>query len=500
MDLSAFDSWKFVSILAILLVAMLVANVLKKKIPFLNKSLIPTSVLGGLMILVFTTIWQAITGNVFFDQIAFSGESAITLSTFDDSSVSLNGSSILQIITYHCLALGFIATSFKSNGKKLGKERTREIFNSGVTTVSTYLLQAGIGLGLTILIASTVMPKLFPASGALFCFGYGQGTGQALNYGTIYQTEYGFVGGSQFGLATAALGFLSACIGGVFYLNHMRNKGKIVIGKGDTTIAKVSDFQSENEIPLSESMDKFTVQVGLVLLTYGLTYLLMLGLKALIPSMSSMIFGFNFLLGVLMTVLVKWVLRFFTKKGTIQKQYVNDYLMNRLGGFLFDLMVIAGIAAINLFDLVEYWWVLLLVGVLCAVLTFVYNIFIAKVLFKGYYPEQFLVMYGMLTGTASTGIILLREADPEFKTPASDNLVFQQFVAIIFGLPMMVIATLAPKNPLLTFGIVCGYFVVLNLILFRNQIFRTNAKQTNTVDVIDIPTDAPITNPDNDNL
>ena len=85
--------------------------------------------------------------------------------------------------------------------------------------------------------------------------------------------------------------------------------------------------------------------------------------------------------------------------------------------------------------------------------------------------EQFLTMYGMLTGTASTGIILLREIDGEFKSPASDNMVYQNFPAIVFGFPMMLLATLAPQKPMLTFIILALFFVAMNLILFRRQLF-----------------------------
>ena len=73
-----------------------------------------------------------------------------------------------------------------------------------------------------------------------------------------------------------------------------------------------------------------------------------------------------------------------------------------------------------------------------------------KRLFKEYKDEQFLAMYGMLTGTASTGIMLLREVDGDFITPVADNLVYQNFPAIAFGFPMMLIATLAPKAPIKT--------------------------------------------------
>ena len=78
----------------------------------------------------------------------------------------------------------------------------------------------------------------------------------------------------------------------------------------------------------------------------------------------------------------------------------------------------------------------------------------------------------MLTGTASTGIILLREIDGDFKTPASDNMVFQNFPAIVLGFPMMFLATLAPVKPWLTMIIFVVAFVVLNVFLFRSRLFR----------------------------
>ena len=88
------------------------------------------------------------------------------------------------------------------------------------------------------------------------------------------------------------------------------------------------------------------------------------------------------------------------------------------------------------------------------------------------------MMYGMLTGTASTGIVLLREVDPKFETPASDNLVYQTLPAIVFGFPMMLLATLAPEKPILTFIILIAFFVVMNVILFRSKIFKRRKKST----------------------
>jgi ESS family glutamate:Na+ symporter len=134
-------------------------------------------------------------------------------------------------------------------------------------------------------------------------------------------------------------------------------------------------------------------------------------------------------------------------------------------------MIVAGIAAIRLDVVKSYWYVLLILGVVGFISTYLYNYFIAKKFFPDYQEEQFLVMYGMLTGTASTGVMLLRELDPMYKTDAKDNLVYQNFPAIAFGFPLMLLANLAPKQPVLTFGILLAFFALMNVILFRRQIF-----------------------------
>ena len=140
--------------------------------------------------------------------------------------------------------------------------------------------------------------------------------------------------------------------------------------------------------------------------------------------------------------------------------------------FFFDLMVVSGVAAIRLDILESSWGIILILGVVGLIVTFIYNRIVAKVLFPDYYEEQFLMMYGMLTGTASTGTILLREIDGSFKTPAADNMVYQNFPAIVFGFPLMLLAALAPDKPILTLVIVLVFFAVMNVILFRSLIFR----------------------------
>ncbi len=462
--------WGFISLVAVLLLSMIIANYLKRSIKWLRNSLVPTAVLGGLILLVVASVYNVIViGNI-------NGEEGV-VTFFNLEFFGSSGYDALEALTYHCLGIGFIAMAMKSSSKKFTKKRNLEIFDSGVLTVATYLIQGILGLGITILCCSFVT-GLIPAAGLILPFGYGQGTGQALIWGGVYE-GYGLLGGSDFGLTVAALGFLSASIGGVIYLNILRRKGQLNLA-GDEQIKRInlSEVQGDNEVPLNGSIDKMTLQIGIVIAIYFISYLIMLGIGSFLPKNFKMvIFGFNFLIGVLLATLIKKIISILRKKNIMKRDYVNGFMMDRISGFSFDLMIVAGISVIRLDLIVQYWYVLLIMGVLGAFLTFFYVKFISKALFKEYWQEQFFAMYGMLTGTASTGMILLREIDPDFQTPAADNLVYQSLIAIIFGFPLMLMAPWAPMKEWTAYavlGIIIVMFIILNIILFRNKIFRRN--------------------------
>ena len=142
--------WGFLTLVSVLLFAIITANTLKRMIKPLRNSLIPSSVLGGIILLLVAFFYKQISGTDLFDTDVFNN----------------SGNNTLEVITYHSLALGFIATTFKSSKIKMSKERMSEIFNTGITTVSTYLLQGVIGLGISI-ITAILVPGFFAASGLL---------------------------------------------------------------------------------------------------------------------------------------------------------------------------------------------------------------------------------------------------------------------------------------------------------------------------------------------
>lgn len=461
------DVWSFILLIAVVLLSLIIANTIKQYIKILNQSLIPVSVIAGGLLLIVSAIFKYTTGDYLFNQEIFCAGS------------SVDGITKLEILTYHCLGLGFVAMTLrKSKNKALSKERIRDVINTGTLTVSTYLIQAIAGLAITF-VAAKLIPNLIEASGIILCFGYGQGTGQALNYGSIYE-QYGLVGGKSFGLSIAALGFLSAAIGGVIYLNIHKKKGDITIRQKNKELNNEM-VEGSNEVPMVDSIDKITLQIAIVIFAYACGYAVMFGLSKVLPeSLVSTIFGFNFLFGTLMAVVFKAIIGLLQKSKIMHRDYLNDFLLNRLSGFAFDVMIVAGIGAIQIDLIKEYIGILLILGAVGALITFLYDKFVIKRLFGDYVHEQFMVMYGMLTGTASTGVILLREIDPEYETPASENIVYQNFPAIVMGFPLMILASYAPttdKSPYVTFAVMVASFIVLNLFLFRSKIFKRKNKQ-----------------------
>jgi len=459
-DLSSGSTWALIVQFAIIFVAILFSNVLRRKIKFIKNSLLPASVIAGVLIFALKFIPEV---------------------------DNLIDKEFMEKLTYHCLGLGFIAVALKTSIKK--KENNKgAVLDTGITTVNGYLIQGIVGLGLSIVLSVTIFKKLFYASGLLLPMGYGQGTGQALNIGNVFAT-FGFSEGPSFGLAIAAIGFLVACIVGVVYLNVLKRKGKLVVQQQRIDNNRLDDnIFDEEEAPLSESVDKLTIQVGFIFGVYLMTYLLILGLSTLSTNylgkfgtntLKPLLWGFNFLFGTILAIFVKFIVKKLREKKIMKYVYINNFMMNRLSGLFFDVMIVAGIAAIDWQNLQGLLWPLLIICIVGGSATFIYIKFIAKKIFPNYEYEMFFSMFGMLTGTASTGMILLREIDPNYETPAADNLVLQQMPAIIFGAPILLLMSFAAAsltNSLIVLGIMIGLFIVYNAIVFRKYIFKKKDK------------------------
>ncbi|MBQ6683463.1 MAG: hypothetical protein IJM74_05115 [Bacteroidales bacterium] len=456
---ASMTAWNWLIQFFIIVVALLVANLIRCNVPLFRRSLLPSALLAGLIIL--------------------------CLKPFGFFSLLVNKAS-MEIITYHALGLGFVAMALK-NKKIKSSTTTMKVVETGAVTASTYILQGFVGLMVTIpLFLFLNNGEFFYASGLLLPMGYGQGPGQALNFGVTYSGWAESQGinfkGADFGLSIAATGFIVGSIVGVLYMNVLRRKG--LLRKKDADYKEtytLEDYQSDNEIPHAESIDKLTVQICLVLLVYFLVFLLMYGIQQLdlgqfgTKTLKPMVWGFNFLWGTLLGVLVKVIINRLRKNKLMQREYINNFTLDRLAGTCFDFMIVAGTAAIDFSNLRGLWLPLILVCALGAVATFFYVRACSRYLYPDYPYEGFFSMFGMLTGTASNGMILLREIDPKFETPAANNLVLQTIPAIVFGFPVLLLMGLGPQSLnacLITFGILLVAFLIFALFIFRKAIFR----------------------------
>jgi len=457
--------WSFVITLALLFGSMLLANALRRQIPFLRRSLIPSSVLGGFILLAADAVYKLLFGHSMFNV------------------------TTLEALTFHGLGLGFVAMALRRVATVSGKQAKRDVFNTSTITVGGYLVQGVVGILITLTLFYLI--GSYAGAGILLPMGYGQGPGQAYNWGSIYQnyTDYpAFENGASFGLTVAAMGFISASVGGVYYLNKLRRAGDKraqVVNADEIEDLSAEQVTDKKEIPLAESLDKLSVQFGLVFVSYFLAFGAMWAVTQLLDkaggfavnTVKPLIWGFNFLVGTVAAIVVKSILNALKKKGIVKREYINNFMLNRISGVMFDIMVVASIAAIDLsaFKYKSFWLPLLLVCVAGAFATYFYTGWMCRWLFPSYSDESFLAMYGMLTGTASTGVILLREIDPLFTTPTSHNLIYQNLWSIVLGAPMLLLLGFAARSitwTWITLGILLVLLGFILILQFRDSIFK----------------------------
>ena len=445
--------WSFMVQLGLLLLFMLGGNILRRTIPLFRKCLIPSALLGGALLL------------------------AVDLG-LKPLGIELVDNHVMQVVTYHCLALGFAAMGLKTE-KTTMKTAKSQVLEFGALQGGCYMLQAFAGLGITIVLflltrhSDTVISYI---GGLLLPLGFGQGPGNALTWDVNFTNTPAtmFAGNGSFGLALASFGFVVASVFGVLYINIYRRRGSLQIreaGNGPENEAHAE----ENEIPDNESVDKFTIQMGFVAVVYALSFGIMCLLGALSDFTNSIAWGFNFLWAALGAMLVKFVVKHLRKGKLMHRVYINNYQMDRISGFAFDLMIVAGVAAIEINDIKDYILPIVILSLVGMAITYIYIRKVAKRCFKGFEHEFFLMSFGTMTGTAANGMILMKEIDPSLRTPTSSLYILSTFPAMVMIAPLLFLLSFAAgsfANACIACGIFFGLWVVYTVYLFRRSIFK----------------------------
>ena len=327
--------WLFMVQLGLLLIFLMVGNIIRRTVPLFRKCLIPSALLGGALLLV-----SNIIGKQLFD-------------------FPLVNNRIMQVITYHCLAIGFAAMSLKTE-KSNHKTKRTQVLEFGALQGGTYMLQASVGLGITILmflltrhgeqIVSYICGLILPLA-------YGQGPGNALSWDINFTNTPAamFAGNGSFGLSLASIGFVVASVFGVLYINIYKRRGTLTVRSARPEGVFVDQTNpGGDEIPDNESVDKFTIQMGFVALAYALSFGFMYLLGIISDFTNSIAWGFNFLWASLAAMLIRFVVKQLRKGKLMHHEYINNYQMDRISGFAFDLMIVAGVAAIEINDIKNY--------------------------------------------------------------------------------------------------------------------------------------------------
>ncbi|NQV36418.1 MAG: hypothetical protein HQ509_00235 [Candidatus Marinimicrobia bacterium] len=82
--------------------------------------------------------------------------------------------------------------------------------------------------------------------------------------------------------------------------------------------------------------------------------------------------------------------------------------------------------------------------------------------FDDYHFERFVELFGEMTGTINSALVLLRVVDPEFETPVAEDAVYGGGISLFLGFPLLI----ALNVPFVYYdGAIEGYWVTAGILL-----------------------------------
>lgn len=397
-------------------VLLVIATYLRSKVGILQKYLIPANLLAGTLGLIF---------------------GANLLGWIDLTSDRLG------TYVYHLLALLFIALGLRAPKSKIGLSSVR----FGLIFISVYLVQAIIGLLVAFLLIYTLIPDLFAGIGLLPPLAFGMNPGIAYTIGTNWE-QFGFASGGIVGLTFSACGFLVAYTVGIWLVRRGIKKGRAAyINSNDELPAEVKkgilDEPKANEdekITTSpENIESFSFHIGLIGFTFILTYLLVTLMEWGLISVGAenevtTLWSFHFIIAAIVALFVRKIL-----DTTKASRLIDDTTMTRCSNLFMDFMIVASVAAISLVVVAQYWMPLLIISILVTIATWWVIQYMTRDAFQKFEFERFATIFGNMTGTLQSALVLLRIVDSGMKSPASYNLVYGSGLALVFGFPLLLL-------------------------------------------------------------
>lgn len=410
-------SWKIVIDAGAIAIALLFSTFLRTKVRFFQKYLIPNALTAGFLLL---PIYNFVLPLLGYSQHRL-GE-----------------------LVYHLLNISFIAMTLRSAPPKIKGHKGGGVLGMAAGILSGYALQALLGLGLTLFF----LPRLFPSFGLFLPLGFASGPGQSFAIGKGWESM-GFAGASTVGLTVAALGYLWGCFGGIWLINLGRKRGWLE-GEGLAALkdrAILSGLVPRERERLvgarlttdSDSIDSFSFHISAVAFTYLLSYLFLRlvtwGLHFAGDTgmqLATNLWGLNFIFSAIIAIFMRKLIE------RIRLDYLlDDDTLSRVTGFSVDFMLAGSVAAISFTFIVMYWFPILLMTTICAIMTLWVTPWMCSRMFHDNRFERMLMIYGVNTGTLSTGLALLRVTDPEFKTSVASDYMLSAGLTFALAIPFI---------------------------------------------------------------
>lgn len=412
--------WNMFLDLGVISIALLLATFLRARVKFFQKYLIPNALTAGFILLPF---YNFIAIHVGMSEIG------------------------LGAIVYHLLSISFISMSLRKPAytKRPGD---KSVFGTSVSIISQYSLQSLVGLLLTFMFMSTIMKELYPAFGFFMPLGFALGPGQAYAIGEGW-VAMGFEGAPDVGLTFAAVGYMWASFGGVILINMGIKRGWL--GGAQIEKIKAKRFRTgvmgrDDELQVgskltteSEAIDSASYNLGIVLMVYLFTFLLLKGLGVALSFAGNLgndlavnLWGISFVFAAMVALLVKTLMIKLKLEHTL-----DNGSLTRIAGNSVDIMVAAAVGAISLTVVMQYWLPILVISALGGIVTFISVLWISSRIFVDYQFHRALIIYGACTGTMPTGLALLRVVDPDFETPVATDYMYSAAVTFFLVIPFI---------------------------------------------------------------
>ncbi len=399
---------------------LLVGVAIRGMVPFFRKYLVPSCMVGGIVAFLFMNLVPT----------QFLGFMAPTPAD-------------MEVLVYHMFNLSFVCfglSGFGSGTAGTPKEIIKGSFWMGMATGVSSSIQVLTAMGIIVLLNMFTGTSLFESAAYLANQGFTAGPGAALAAGALFE-QAGWKGMMSLGLAFAAMGYVFSIVAGVPAANYvLRKLGKVKAGEvpQDEQYGIYASGQEPEAGRLrfmSSNVDSMTYQACLILLTYGLAYMLVMLIRAtgvFGPQGMGILWSlFTFLVCMPVGVLVRSVLNR-TPAGHLFDMGCHTRLLN----ILVDLMALAALAGITISVLREWWLAMVLISIAVTCTTVLFFWWACRKL-THFGAERFLALVGTATGTVTSGLVLVRMLDPEFKSPVPLEIGLCAISMLVVSLPLM---------------------------------------------------------------